>query len=158
MRRTTAPTESVIATTEPSASVSGRSSQYTLDAVGNRRALVVSAAGLTTTTTSTSNAFNQLTASTRNGGGLPSLSTTYAYDSNGSLTAETAGTAATTYTWDADNRLRQVAQPGLLSVYEYDANGLRTKKVESGVETRFLLDGPSVYVPAASETRLPLLS
>lgn len=90
------------------------------------------------------NAFNQLTSSTRSGGGLPSLVTAYVYDNNGNLTSETAGSAATTYTWDADNRLRQVTQLSLLSSYEYDANGLRTKKVEVGVETRFLLDGQSV--------------
>ena len=32
----------------------------------------------------------------------------------------------------------------LLSSYEYDPKGLRTKKVEGGIETRFLLDGGSV--------------
>ncbi|MEQ1736633.1 MAG: RHS repeat-associated core domain-containing protein, partial [Rhodoglobus sp.] len=72
------------------------------------------------------------------------LSTAYIYDNNGNLTSETADAAATTYTWDADNRLRQVTQPRALHSYEYDAHGLRTKKVEAGVETRFLLDGPSV--------------
>lgn len=122
---------------------SGRSSQYALDFVGNRTSLTVTQGAQVTTTTSVSNAFNQLTSSTRTSG-LQSLATGYVYDSNGNLTSETVGAAATTYTWDADNRLRQVAQPSLLSAYEYDANGLRTKKVEAGVETRFLLDGQSV--------------
>ena len=54
---------------------SGRASQYGLDNVGNRTSLSVVEGGVTTTTTSVSNAFNQLTSSTRNGGGLPSLAT-----------------------------------------------------------------------------------
>src|SRR3990167_9130813 len=69
------------------------------------------------------NAFNQLNSSSRSGGGFPALSTAYIFDYNGNLTSETAGTSATTYTWDADNRLRQLTQPSLLSSYEYDANG-----------------------------------
>ena len=112
--------------------------------VERAQSLVVSQGAIVTTTNSTSNTFNQLTGSTRTGGGLPTLATTYVYDANGNLTTETAAAAITTYTWDADNRLRQVAQPGAVHQYQYDANGLRTKKVETGVETRFLLDGASV--------------
>lgn len=121
----------------------GKVSQYSLDGLGNRLSLSVTHAGVVTSTSSSSNAFNQLIASTRTSPGQPNLSTAYVYDNNGNLTSETAGTALTTCAWDADNRLRQVAQPALLSSYEYDANGLRTKKVEAGLETRFLLDGVS---------------
>lgn len=123
----------------------GKTSQYVLDSVGNRLSLSVTQPGVAAlTTTSSSNTFNQLSSSSRSGGGLPALSIAYIYDVNGNLTSETQGAALTTYTWDADNRLRQVAQPSLLSLYEYDANGLRTKKVDGAAETRFLLDGVSV--------------
>ena len=55
---------------------SGKVSQYGLDGVGNRTSLTVTQPGVpTTTTTSISNAFNQLTSSTRTSG-LQSLTTT----------------------------------------------------------------------------------
>jgi RHS repeat-associated protein len=123
----------------------GKSSQYVLDGLGNRTALNVAQPGIAALfTTSNSNAFNQLTSSSRSGGGLPSLAPAYVYDANGNLTSETAGSASATYTWDADNRLRQVTQPSLVSSYGYDAHGLRNRKVEGAAETRFLLDGQSV--------------
>jgi RHS repeat-associated protein len=34
---------------------------------------------------------------------------------------------------------------GAVHTYAYDANGLRTKKVEAGIETEYLLDGPSLF-------------
>ena len=76
----------------------------------------------------------------------PSGTTTRTWDLNGNLATETNGTQVTTYTWDNDNRLVQVQQPTLTSDFEYDVHGIRTKKVEGGVETRFLLDGNSVLV------------
>jgi RHS repeat-associated protein len=69
-------------------------------------------------------------------------------DNNGNTLSETRsatfGGGTTTYSWDKDNRLRTVTAPSGVSTFEYDANGIRTKKNESGSETRFLLDGVSV--------------
>ena len=50
------------------------------------------------------------------------------YDDNGNLVSETTGAVVKGYTWDADNRLRQVAMPsGADYSYDYDANGLRVR-------------------------------
>jgi RHS repeat-associated protein len=99
---------------------------------------------------STFNPFNQILSADTFCQGPPDVcppgsATKYTYDGNGNLLAETTGPAVKRYEWDLDNRLRGVTHPsGTVSTYDYDANGLRTRKMEAGVTTRYLLDGPSV--------------
>ncbi len=72
----------------------------------------------------------------------------YTHDNNGNLLAVTRyqpTTQTTTYTYDADNRMRTMTLPsGQEDTYDYDANGLRVRKSDSSGTTRFLLDGSSV--------------
>jgi RHS repeat-associated protein len=122
----------------------GRTVTYGLDPVGNRSTVndqVASGTGLYSSYVV--NAFNQVTSMTPDVYHPAPIA--YAYDANGNLTTETQGSSVRTYSYDADNRLRQVGLPGgNVDSFEYDANGLRTKKVDSTGTTRYLLDGPSV--------------
>src|SRR5262249_27753220 len=75
----------------------------------------------------------------------PFAVTNFVYDNNGNLLSETTGTQVKSYTWDLDNRLRQVTLPGGgTNLFDYDANGLRIHKNYSTGTTGFLLNGPSV--------------
>src|SRR5262249_36070646 len=75
----------------------------------------------------------------------PFAVTNFVYDNNGNLLSETTGTQVKSYTWDLDNRLRQVTLPGGgTNLFDYDANGLRIHKNDSTGTTGFLLNGPSV--------------
>src|SRR5262249_3681433 len=85
---------------------------------------------------------NQLTRSVQIS---PSSATTdFAYDDNGNLLSETTSTQVKQYSWDLDNRLRQVTLPNLLNTFAYDANGLRIQKTDSTGTTKYVLDGLSV--------------
>jgi len=82
---------------------------------------------------------------TRSQSAAPFAVTNFVYDDNGNLLSETTGTQVKSYTWDLDNRLRQVTLPGgATNLFDYDANGLRIRKNDSTGTTGFLLDGPSV--------------
>lgn len=60
------------------------------------------------------------------------------YDCNGNLTFD----GATTFTYDAENRLLTASKTGLAATYSYDPLGRRTKKTGTGVtETYYLSDG-----------------
>ncbi len=100
--------------------VSGAVSEsYTFDPVGNR---------LTSASVPnySYNSSNELTGSG---------SATYTYDSNGNILTKTSPAGATTYTWDFENRLTSVQQPGPTTVtFKYDPFGRRIEK------------GSSVYV------------
>jgi RHS repeat-associated protein len=73
--------------------------------------------------------------------------TTYTYDNNGNTKTKTTSAGTTTYTWDYDNRLTQVALPGTAGTvtYKYDPFGRRVQKAFSQggttTTTNYLYDG-----------------
>ena len=102
------------------------SENYAYDSVGNR----------TSSHLSTSYAyqhFNRL---------IGTSSVNYTYDANGNLTSKTDASGTWTYSWDFENRLKQVVKPGGVSVsYKYDALGRRIQRTPSvGVSTNFVYD------------------
>ena len=102
---------------------------YDLDSVGNWNSVDVDAA----TTTATSNNLNQYTVFD---------GTAFTYDADGNLSND----GDYTYTYDAFNRLTQVADATTSEVqaaFVYDALGRRIEKIAGGVSTRFTYD--SVY-------------
>ncbi|MGH7372676.1 MAG: RHS repeat-associated core domain-containing protein, partial [Candidatus Rokuibacteriota bacterium] len=71
-------------------------------------------------------------------------SETLTYDANGNLTSD----QATTYIWDARNRLVGMTGP-TMAAFQYDALGRRAQKMLNGSTTRFLYDrlNPILEVP-----------
>jgi RHS repeat-associated protein len=60
----------------------------------------------------------------------------YSYDANGNLSSRVCGSTTRAFTWDADNRLAQVADNGVtLATFTYDYAGARVKKVEGSNTT-----------------------
>lgn len=122
-----------------------RTVQYRLDALANR-VFISDTNPLPSEATSTGysyNSFNQLT--TKSQSAAPFAVTNFAYDNNGNLLSETTGAQVKSYTWDLDNRLRQVTLPsGATNLFDYDAKGLRIRKNDSTGTTGYLLDGPAV--------------
>jgi YD repeat-containing protein len=115
----------------------GKFEDFSYDLLGNR--IAHNKDGVVTT--SAFNAFNQLLTVTAATG----ETTSFVWDGNGNLLSETSPAGVKSYLWDFDNRLGQVAMPdGTTSFYTYAASGLRVNKVENGVVTQQLLDGPSV--------------
>lgn len=104
---------------------------YSYDGVGNRTASQLSASyGY--------QPFNRLTST---------ATATYSYDANGNLSSKTDSGGTTQYTWDFENRLKQVALPnGSTTVtYKYDPLGRRTQRLpSSGASTNFVHDGQDV--------------
>jgi YD repeat-containing protein len=76
--------------------------------------------------------------------------TTYTYDNNGNTKTKTTAAGTTTYTWDYDNRLTQVALPGTAGMvtFKYDPFGRRVQKsfTQGGttITTNYLYDGRSL--------------
>jgi RHS repeat-associated protein len=76
--------------------------------------------------------------------------TTYTYDNNGNTKTKTTSAGTTTYTWDYDNRLTQVALPGTAGTvtFKYDPFGRRVQKsfTQGGttITTNYLYDGPNL--------------
>jgi len=59
--------------------------------------------------------------------------TSFSYDANGNLRAETAPAGTTTYTWDARNRLRRIVTPnGQMTEFTYDFAGNLIRQADSG--------------------------
>ena len=80
---------------------------------------------------------NRLTQESTNG-----IITTYRYDNNGNLTAESDGTQ---FTYDAFNRLVETNKPdGTWQQNVYDALGLRMATVENGGYTEYTFDRGSI--------------
>jgi len=73
-------------------------------------------------------------------------SATYSYDNNGNLISKTIGGATTQYSWDFENRLKQVTIPGGPTVnYKYDALGRRIQRSTSNDDLlNFVYDGQDV--------------
>ncbi len=78
---------------------------------------------------------------------LTSKNKTYAYDLNGNLTQEKiiSSNITRTYTYDFENRLKQVTQGANKAIYRYDGLGRRTGKSVNGQATRFYHDGFDVF-------------
>jgi RHS repeat-associated protein len=103
---------------------------YAYDAVGNRNSSQLSASY-------NYQPFNRLTNTS---------TAIYNYDSNGNLISKTDSNGSTQYTWDFENRLKQVSLPnGNTIAYKYDALGRRIRRSPSvGVSTNFVYDGQDV--------------
>jgi RHS repeat-associated protein len=71
---------------------------------------------------------------------------TFTYDSNGNVSAKTDAAGTTQYSWDFENRLKQVTLPnGRTVAYKYDALGRRVQRTPSvGISTNFVYDGSDV--------------
>ena len=87
------------------------------------------------TTTYVTNNVNEYTSSTTNG-----VTTSYQYDANGNLVAQTVGGSTTTYTYNVLNELTAVNGPGVTASYSYDSLGNRISQTVSGVTTNFQID------------------
>jgi len=103
---------------------------------------------MTGTTAYTYNRLDQLTAIDNPTGD----DVTYAYDGRGNLTREMAGANITNYTYDARDRLTNVAAPGNTLAYVYDADGHRTRETANGTITNFVWDELSRYGDVILET------
>lgn len=82
-------------------------------------------------------AFNRLVAANSN---------TYSYDTNGNLISKTDASGSWTYTWNYENRLKQVSKAGGVTViYAHDALGRRVQRTSStSGTTKFVYDGADV--------------
>jgi RHS repeat-associated protein len=103
---------------------------YTYDAVGNRTASHQSS-------TYSYQPFNKVVAIGSN---------SYSYDANGNLTQKIDSSGTWAYSWDYENRLKQVTRPDSTTVsYTYDALGRRIQRSKSaGGSTNFIYDGSDV--------------
>jgi RHS repeat-associated protein len=68
------------------------------------------------------------------------------YDSNGNLT----GDGTSVYSFDEENRLRQVVMGGVTSVYDYDPLGRRRAKTVGATTTYFVNDGANELAELSS--------
>jgi YD repeat-containing protein len=66
---------------------------------------------------------------------------TLTYDNNGNLQTITDSSGATTYTWNARNRLLGIIGPGVSASFVYDGLGRREAKTINGTLTEILYDG-----------------
>ncbi len=107
---------------------------YTFDPVGNRLSSLTAA-------TSSYNSSNQLTSNSN---------ATYTYDANGNALTKTDSTGTTSYTWDFENRLKNVTLPGTggTVTFMYDPSGRRVQKIftqgTSTTTTTFAYDGQRI--------------
>jgi RHS repeat-associated protein len=103
---------------------------YNYDAVGNRTASHLSS-------TYSYQPFNRV---------VTIGSNTYSYDANGHLTQKIDNTGTWNYSWDYENRLKQVTRPDSTTVsYKYDALGRRIQRSKSaGGSTNYIYDAGDV--------------
>ncbi|MFN7085509.1 MAG: IPT/TIG domain-containing protein, partial [Burkholderiales bacterium] len=122
---------------------------YTYDASGQRTQKALGGTALRETPfTANYDAANRLIALTLNGEAF-----TLTYDNNGNLVSKTGPTSgATTYTWDARNRLAQISGAGVTAQFRYDAMGRRIEKTVNGATTGFLYDGAQAIAELRSNT------
>lgn len=111
----------------------GSQTNYNLDPVGNRIAVINDGF----TTNYTTNSLNQYT---------DIEGESYAYDANGNLTQKTTVDVTTTYTYDFENHLVQVDTLEDTIVYAYDPLGRRILKATSAGVTRYIHSGAQVIM------------
>ncbi len=113
---------------------------YTYDRVGNR----LSSLGMSPYNYNTS---NQLTSTP---------AATYTYDNNGNTLTKVDATGTTTYTWDYENRLKQVTLPGTSGTvtFKYDPFGRRIQKSGPLGTTNYLYDGETIIEESDSSGNL----
>lgn len=135
-----------------SVTAGGTTTSYAYDAADNPITLGA--------TTQAFDAASQLCWSTTNTPPSPSCAsppagaTTYGYDGVGNRATTTAGSAATTYSYDQSSRLTRLTKPGTTATYTYDGGGLRASKTVNGATTDYiwsstgdlLSDGTTSYV------------
>ncbi len=112
---------------------------YTYDPVGNR--LTEINGGVRTT--STYNSANELTKTQVAAG-----ATTITYDANGNLLlSRNPSNQRTSYTWDFENRLTQVALPtGVPNTFVYNADGQRVQKQDSTGTAKHVWDRQNILL------------
>ncbi|SMC16641.1 RHS repeat-associated core domain-containing protein [Andreprevotia lacus DSM 23236] len=132
-----------------------RTTDYTYDAVGNRKTQTLTTTGGTTSKAYDYDERDRLKTITTNGTSV----TTYSWDNNGNLLQKTALGSVTKYGWDARNRLTQVQQGKdaqhltTIAAYQYDDNGNRVSKTDKdGKTTSYLIDELFAYAQAVQET------
>ena len=110
----------------------GGNESYGYDAVGNRTSSHLSA-------TYGYQAVNKLTST---------ASATYSYNNNGNMLSRTDGPGTRNFTWDSENRLKQVSLPSGLTInYKYDALDRGVQRTTSaGADERFVYDGDNVLL------------
>jgi len=106
----------------------GSTTDYNLDAAGNRASVLTDGVP----STYSSNSLNQYASVN---------SDIYTYDPNGNMTTKTTVAGTTTYTYDFENRLIQVVTPTEVVSYTYDPFGRRISKTTSAGTTKFFHDG-----------------
>ncbi len=116
---------------------------YAYDPVGNRTLMVNDGA----LTTQTYNAANELSTSQTSSG-----VTTYTFDGDGNLLSGLVlGSQRTTNTWDAENRLTNVALPsGTVDTFTYNGDGQRVQKQDSGGTTNHVWDMQNISLETNS--------
>ncbi|MCP4138554.1 MAG: hypothetical protein GY754_46780, partial [bacterium] len=104
---------------------------YSYDAFGNR----LSKTNLSGTTTYTYNDNDQLTAETGH-----DYTYNYSYDNNGNTTSKTDGSNTTVYTYGYENEMLSVETGSDKTEYAYDADSARISSTTNGTITRYLVD------------------
>jgi RHS repeat-associated protein len=133
----------------PTAELEWVPTDMTKDGAGNIVSKVTetpASGGTVITETRTYNNLNQLTQNvvntvTQSPYSNTTVTWTLTYDASGNLYTKSDGTNTTTYTWDEDNRLTQVALPGGATVsYTYDSLSRMLTRTDSNGTSQFVWD------------------
>lgn len=120
----------------------GKITEYTYDAAGNRASVSNTVSGVASTTSYTYDAdSNELKTITNSDGSQIS----YTYDVNGNTLTKGDSTGTTSYEYNSNNQLIKVTKPtGDVIEYAYDGNNRRISKTVNGAVTKYVYDGDEV--------------